>query len=283
MKLLITGANGQLGSCLLQLLKQNTSLGAEICALDENKLDICNLALTEEIITKEKPNIIINCSAYTDVDGCENNKDLAHNVNAIGVKNLTHCARLVDAKFVHISTDFVFDGKSNIPYNENDQTDPLNIYGKTKLDGEKFALEYEKSFVLRTAWLYGKNHKNFVSAIEKLSKDRKEISVVTDQTGSPTFAEDLSRCILNLILTENYGLYHCTNSGFCSKYEFAKEIVKLSGNDCSVSPCLSDKFPSPAKRPEFSALDCSKFEKALNITLRDWKTALKDYFEKEMP
>lgn len=282
MKLLITGASGQLGSSLLQVLKSE-SFKAEICTLDEKQLDICNLELAQGIITKEKPDIIINCSAYTDVDGCESNEALAHSVNTIGVENLTQCARLVGAKLVHISTDFVFDGNATHPYTENDQTAPLNIYGKTKLEGEKFALEYEKSFVFRTAWLYDRNKVNFVSTIEKLSKDRKEISVVTDQTGSPTFAEDLSRCILKLMLTENYGLYHCTNSGFCSKYEFAKEIVRLSGNNCKVNPCLSDKFPSPAKRPEFSALNCSKLEKTLNINLRDWKTALKDYFEKEMP
>lgn len=282
MKLLITGASGQLGSSLLQVLKSET-FKAEICALDEKQLDICDLESTERIITREKPDIIINCSAYTDVDGCESNEALAYMVNAWGVKNLTQCARLVGAKLVHISTDFVFDGNTTLPYCEDAPTAPLNVYGKTKLEGEKFALEYEKSFVLRTAWLYGRNKSNFVSTIEKLCKDRKEISVVTDQVGSPTFAEDLSRCILKLMLTENYGLYHCTNSGFCSKYELAKELVRLSGNNCLVSPCLSDKFPSPAKRPKFSALNCSKLEKTLNINLRDWKSAIKDYFKKEMP
>ncbi len=280
MKLLITGAAGQLGSSLLQALSTEK---IEFYSFSKAELNICDIKPTEKIITEIMPDIIVNCAAYTNVDGCESNEALAYQVNALGVKNLTQGAKSVNAKLLHISTDFVFDGSQSQPYTEDDITAPLNIYGRTKLEGEKFALEYHKAFVLRTAQVYSRSSNNFVSTIKRLAEERDEISVVTDQIGSPTLAEDLSQLILKLMITENYGLYHCTNNGFCSKYELAKEIVRLSGSDCRVKPCLSNKFPSPAKRPEFSALDCSKLESVLGESIRDWKTALKDFFKKEMP
>ncbi len=280
MKMLITGADGQLGKALLNSGKLDNF---QIISFIKEDLDITDKAKVLSVCESIKPDIIINCAAFTDVDGAESSPNTAYAVNVTGTENLVIGAKSIGAKLVHISTDFVFDGKNRTPYCENNRTAPLNVYGKTKLQGERFVLEYAKGFCLRTAWLYSREGKNFVNTIRHLSAQKESLSVVDDQVGSPTFTDDLIDYILRLCVTANYGLYHCTGGGFCSRFELAKEIVRLSGNNCTVASCKSGAFPTAAKRPAFSALDCSLLENTLSIKIRDWKLSLKSYFEKETP
>ena len=291
MKILITGANGQLGSELINILKSGKcALGeipdilknCEIAAFDVLELDITNTENVINTIKTEKPEIVINCAAYTNVDGAQDDCQTALNVNSNGVENLVKGCKTVNAKFVHISTDYVFDGKATTPYTESDEINPVSVYGKTKALGEKAAAEYDKAFIVRTAWLYGKTGKNFVKTILKLSSERENISVVNDQQGTPTNAEDLSFNILNLCVSENFGLYHCTGEGCCTWYDFACEIVALSKNNCKVNPCTTAEFKTKAQRPEYSVLENKALKDAQINFMRPWKTSLKDFI-KEMP
>lgn len=291
MKLLITGADGQLGHELCRILKLGKSdigkipdffEGCELLPCDINDLDITNRDAVLNFFNAEQPDIVINCAAYTNVDGCEADSDTAFKVNAQSVKNLADACKKTGAKLVHISTDYVFNGNSHIPYTEDDKPEPQNIYGKSKALGEKYALEYNKTFVLRTAWLYGKTGKNFVKTILRLAAERSSIAVVNDQYGTPTNANDLAHHILKVAATENYGIYHCTGKGECTWYDFACEIVRLSGKSCKVLPCSTEEYPTPTKRPKYSVLENRALEKNVGNEARHWKDALKDYFRTEM-
>ncbi|WP_446787722.1 dTDP-4-dehydrorhamnose reductase [Macellibacteroides fermentans] len=284
MKILITGCRGQLGSQIVNILKEGASeLGpiseeyrtAEIIGVDIEDLDISNLKAVNEFINKVKPDVVINPAAYTNVDGCESNQDLAFKVNSLGSRNLAIACEDIGAKLIHISTDYVFEGNGTVPYKEYDITNPVSVYGKTKLLGENYVREFcSRYFILRTAWLYGYNGNNFVKTIIKAAKEKGHLDVVNDQRGNPTNAEDLAHHILKLGLTEEYGVYHCTGAGECSWYDFAKAIVEYAGIECTVSPVTSDKINRAARRPSFSSLDNMMLRCSVGDEMREWRQAL---------
>lgn len=290
MKILITGCRGQLGSQIINILKEGASeLGtiqqdyrnAEIIGVDIEELDISNLELVKSFINEVKPDIVINPAAYTNVDGCENNRDLAFKANSLGPRNLAIACEQVGAKLIHISTDYVFRGNGTIPYREYDVTNPVSVYGKTKLLGENYVRECcPRYFILRTAWLYGYNGNNFVKTIMKAAKEKGHLEVVDDQRGNPTNAEDLAHHILKIALTDEYGIYHCTGTGECTWYDFAKAIVKFGGIECTVSPTTSNKINRAAKRPAFSSLDNMMLRCSVGDGMREWREALKVFLGK---
>lgn len=274
MKILITGANGMLGTDLTQLLTTQF----EVIAIDIQQLDLIDNEATIDYITNLKPNIIINCAAYTNVDGCETEIDIAYKVNAVAPRNIAVAANNINAKFLHISTDYVFDGETDKPYQEDDTTNPLCIYGKSKLMGEDHVKNLSsKYFILKTQWLYGRNGNNFVKTMLKLADESPSIKVVNDQFGSPTYTRDLCAVIEQIIKTENYGTYHITNSGVTSWYEFAKTIFTLSNIEVDLKPCTTEEFPRPAHRPKFSKLDNYFWRINGFSELRNYKEALKYY------
>ena len=291
MKILITGSNGQLGNELQRIISIGTSeIGevseiiktAEVFALDVDRLDITKLEEVKKVLTEINPDVVINCAAATNVDGCESNQDLAFKINAIGPRNLAIVSEEIGAKLVQVSTDYVFSGVGETPLTEFELTAPYSVYGKTKLLGEEYVRELcSKYYIVRTAWLYGYVGHNFVYTMMKLGNMKDEISVVNDQLGNPTHANDLAYHILKLIETEEYGVYHCTGKGECSWYDFASEIMKLSGRSCKVNPCTSEEYktmnPNAAKRPEFSSLDNMMLRCTVGDEMRDWKEALKSF------
>lgn len=273
MKILITGAYGMLGSDLRELLKEH-----ELIAAGSNDLDITNEESCMDFILNKRPEIVINAAAYTAVDDCESNFDDAYAVNAIGPRNLAIACNTMDIPLVHVSTDYVFDGTKTTPLVEDDKLGPKSAYGKTKLEGENFIQEStEKFFILRTAWLYGEHGGNFVQTMLDLAKDYDEITVVNDQKGSPTFSYDLANAISELLESDKYGIYHLTNDGECTWYEFSKEIFKIAGIDINVRPVTTDEFPRPAPRPSYSVLSNEKWKNAGFSPMRDYNEALKDY------
>lgn len=290
MKILITGAKGQLGNELCSIISKGKSeIGkipyeykdCVIIATDVDELDITNTAEVLEFVKENKPDIIFNCAAMTNVDGCETQYETAFKINAMGVRNLSVAAERVGAKFVHISTDYVFAGDGTKPYAEWDTTNPQSIYGKSKRLGEEYALQFcKKTFVVRTSWLYGYVGKNFVKTMRNLGRTKDEIKVVNDQRGNPTNANDLAHHLLKLGVTEEYGIYHCTGEGECTWYVFAKKIMEYSNLPCRVNPCTSEEFPSPTKRPAFSSLNNLALKCTVGNEMRNWEEALKEYISK---
>ena len=290
MKIVITGAKGQLGTQLINIIKAGKSeIGSiderykdsEIVGIDIEDLDISNLDDVVDFINKEKPDIIINPAAYTNVDACESNEDLAYKVNSLGARNLAIAAENLGIKLVHVSTDYVFEGNGVKPYKEYDMPGPVGVYGKTKYLGESFIKEFcSKHFIVRTAWLYGYDGNNFVKTIMKAAKERQELQVVDDQRGNPTNAEDLAHHILKIALTQEYGVYHCTGEGECSWYDFASKIVELSNIECKVSPCDSEQYKRAAKRPAYSSLDNMMLRCTVGNEMREWEEALKEFIQK---
>ena len=287
MKILITGSNGQLGNELQTALKQMRTEIKEISsiyknaivfAMDVNDLDITDEAKVEKTMGVIKPDIVINCAAYTNVDKCEEEQELAYNLNALAAKYLAIACEKNGAKLCHISTDYVFSGTGNTPFLETDDCAPQSVYGKTKYEGERFVKDNcSKYFIVRTSWLYGYVGQNFVKTILRIAKENDSIKVVNDQLGNPTNANDLAYHILKLIETNEFGTYHCTGKGICSWFDFACSIVKFAGIDCNVIGCTTEEFPRPAKRPAYSALDKTNLDKAVKDEMRDWKEALKQY------
>jgi len=290
MKILITGCKGQLGNELQNIIKMgSTEIGqvsksikeSEVTALDVDELDITNLIEVKKKIAILKPDVLINCAAATNVDGCESNENFAFKVNSIGPRNLAIASAEIDAKLVQISTDYVFSGVGDRPLTEYDLTSPCSVYGKTKLLGENYVREFSsKYFIVRTAWLYGCVGNNFVYTMRKLGKEKNYINVVNDQRGNPTNANDLAYHILKLIETEEYGVYHCTGKGECTWYEFAKMIIELSGEKCEVKPCTSEEYKTIAKRPEYSSLDNMMLRNNVGDEMREWQYALKSFVDK---
>ena len=291
MRIMITGAAGQLGNELCSILSTGTAeigkisdvyKNAQVFAADIADFDITDMPSTEKYIDGIKPDIIINCAAMTNVDGCETARETAFSVNAAGVRNLAVCAKKAGAKFIHISTDYVFAGNGKKPYCEWDIIDPQSVYGASKALGEKYALAFcDKTFIVRTSWLYGYVGKNFVKTVRRVLKEKGKITVVNDQRGNPTNANDLAFHLLKIAVTNDYGIYHCTGEGECSWYEFASKIAEYSGYDPSVvSPCTSDEYPSPTKRPAYSSLDNLALKCGVGNEMRDWQTALKEYIGK---
>lgn len=289
MKLLITGSSGQLGTQLQKILSSGSSeLGpidsayskAELRCVDYDKLDITNLKEVKAFISSFRPDIIINCAAYTNVDKCESDYETAFKVNSIGPRNLAIGANMVGAKLLHVSTDYVFNGEGTIPFKEYDNAFPVSAYGKTKLLGEQYVRENLKQyFIVRTAWLYGYYGKNFVYTIMKAGEEKGHLDVVDDQRGNPTNAEDLAYHILKIALTEEYGIYHCTAAGECSWYDFASEIIKLSGIKCTVTPITSKELGRTAERPAFSSLDNVMLRATVGDEMRTWQEAIKYFIE----
>ena len=295
MKLLITGSKGQLGTELQRQLAAGGSVlgklpdalvGAQLACYDIDRLDITDLAAVRRVFADERPDVVINCSAFTNVDGCEKEHDAAFRVNAIGPRNLAMAAAGCGAKLVHVSTDYVFSGRPNggIPLDEAARPDPVSAYGSTKLLGEEYVRQLcPNSLILRTAWLYSYTGKNFVFTMINAGKKFGKLTVVNDQLGNPTNAEDLASEILRLIAAGACGLYHCTGNGICSWYEFACEIIRLAGVNATVTPCTSDEYaaahPEAARRPAWSALDNRMLRCTIGDNMRDWKAALACFFE----
>lgn len=289
MKILITGSKGQLGNELQDIIKTGKAeigkvseeiKNSEVFALDVEELDITNLGQVKKVLNEIKPDVVINCAAATNVDGCESNKDLAFKINSIGPRNLAMVCEVIGAKLVQVSTDYVFSGVGEVPLTEYDLTAPYSVYGKTKLKGEEYVREFSsKYYVVRTAWLYGYVGKNFVYTMMNLGEQKESLNVVNDQKGNPTNANDLAYHILKLIETEEYGIYHCTGKGECTWYDFAKLIMELSGRSCVVSPCTSEEFKTPAKRPEYSSLDNMMLRCTIGDEMRHWKEALKNFMD----
>jgi len=275
---LITGGAGQLGQALQAEL---TSQGINYVATNSSQLDITNPLLVTELVDSIKPEVIINAAAWTDVDGAESNEFAAFQVNAIGPQNLAISAKKMGARMVQVSTDYVFSGESTAPWSEAADHNPQSLYGSTKSAGEKFVLNElpDASYVVRTAWLYSADRKNFAKAMTKLALSGEgEVRVVNDQVGQPTFAADLAKQIANLVLSNSpNGIYHGTNSGQATWFEFAQEIFKLVGADSSrVIPVSTSEFPRPAKRPSYSVLGHDNWAKTKVAPMRDWRIALAD-------
>ena len=292
MKILITGASGQLGTEIQRQLKNGGSaLGpvperlknATIIATDVAELDITDRDATIAFVRRHQPDTIISCAAFTNVDGCETNPEAAFKVNAIGASNLAQAAERINARLIHVSTDYVFRGEGNKPLDESERVDPKSVYGKTKALGEEYVKNFcHRYFIVRTAWLYGYAGKNFVKTIVNAGKKFGRLEVVSDQLGNPTNAEDLAHHILQLAVSHDYGVYHCTGEGVCSWYEFASEIIRLSGVDATVAPCTSAEYsakhPAAADRPAWSALENRMLACTVGNHMRDWKEALADFF-----
>ena len=292
MKILITGASGQLGTEIQRQLKNGGSaLGpvperlqnATVIATDVDELDITDRDATIAFVRRHQPDTIISCAAFTTVDGCETNPEGAFKVNAIGASNLAQAAERINARLIHVSTDYVFRGEGDKPLDESERVDPKSVYGKTKALGEEYVRNFcHRYFIVRTAWLYGYAGKNFVKTMVNAGKKFGKLEVVSDQLGNPTNAEDLAHHLLQLAVSHDYGVYHCTGEGICSWYEFASEIIRLSGVDATVSPCTSAEYsakhPAAADRPAWSALENRMLACTVGNHMRDWKVALADFF-----
>ena len=273
MKILITGSNGMLGHDLCEVLDSH-----ELILTTSKTLDITDQSHVMDFICDIKPDIVINSAAYTDVDGCEENKDLAYSVNGDGVKNLALACREIDACLVHISTDYVFDGSATEPIAEDGQIGPISVYGKSKLRGEEAIQEIlDKYFIVRTAWLYGINGKNFPKTMLELAENHSEITVVYDEVGTPTYTPDLAYGISELIETDYYGIYHLTNSGKCSWCEFSRYIFEIAEKDVNVIPVTAAEFARPAPRPSYSVLENKNWVEHGFKPLRDYKEAIQEY------
>jgi dTDP-4-dehydrorhamnose reductase len=290
MKILVTGAEGQLGKELGGLLSDPAMLhslkDADVVYTDAAELDITDMESIKGFRPGFVPEIIINCAAFTAVDAAEEQQELCFAVNATGPANLARHASDVGALLVHISTDYVFDGKNCVPYTEEDTRVPLGVYGVSKARGEELIEESGADFVIiRTSWLYSGEEKNFFKTILDLASRRDSLSVVFDQTGTPTLAKELAGAIVTVCerysgdrVNFPYGIYHYSNEGVCSWYDFACEIVALSGNSCVVSPVTSSEYPAKSPRPSFSVLDKSKIKRNFGIRIPHWRRALEDFY-----
>ncbi|HQV59287.1 MAG: dTDP-4-dehydrorhamnose reductase [Chitinophagaceae bacterium] len=274
-KILITGSNGQLGKELKRL--ENSFPQFNFIFLSREDLPIHHYELVRNFFKGYQPQFLINCAAYTAVDRAESEKELAFQVNGESVGVLAAVCKEYQTKFIHISTDYVFDGTATVPYKEDSLTNPQSVYGASKLEGEKEALRFNPdSIIIRTSWVYSEFGKNFVKTMLKLMNEREELNVVSDQFGSPTYAADLAEAILQIISSGQWhpGIYHYSNEGKISWYEFAVAIKALSGNVCKVNPIPTSQYPTPAKRPAYSVLDKTKIQSAFSVRIKDWKTSL---------
>lgn len=280
MNILITGANGQLGHEMQRVAKESNDkyIFTDVAEGYEN-LDITNLDAIRQTVKENNIEVIVNCAAYTNVDRAESDIPTADLINNTAAGNLATAMKEVDGTLIHVSTDYVFQGDRNIPCREDWPTNPLGVYGKSKLAGEK-SIEATgcRHIILRTAWLYSQWGKNFVKTMQSLTASKDSLKVVFDQVGTPTFAGDLADAIAHIINTrqlDKTGIYHFSNEGVCSWFDFAKVICELSGNTCDIQPCYSEEFPSPVKRPHFSVLDKSKLKSTFGIKVPYWTDSLK--------
>jgi dTDP-4-dehydrorhamnose reductase len=281
MKILITGSYGQLGSEIKDLSVKYPQW--QFLFTDADSLDITDEKRVREYITDENPGFIINCAAYTAVDRAESDADNALKLNTLAPLYLAKAAKMVNSGYINISTDYVFNGETFIPYCETDAEDPRSVYGKTKLEGERMIMpEYPDSVIIRTSWLYSSYGNNFVKTMLRLGQQNSTVNVVIDQVGTPTYAADLAAAILSVVNIyesdhEKYipGIYHYSNEGVASWFDFAKSIFEISGTDCKVLPVMSDQFPVKAKRPHYSVLNKSKIKSTFGIEIPYWRDSLK--------
>jgi len=292
MNVLITGSNGQLGSELRELVN-NSTLNTQHSTFhftDRNTLDITDSHAIESFCLENNIEVIINCAAYTAVDKAEDDEINADKVNHLAVKNLAQIAKDKNIKLIHISTDYVFDGQAYKPYTESDITNPQSVYGQTKLDGEKAMREVnpKNSIIIRTSWVYSSYGANFVKTMLRLGKEKEQLGVIFDQIGSPTYAKDLAKVIIHIIqhstlnTQHSVEIYHYSNEGVTSWYDFAKTIFELSDIQCDVKPIETKEYPTPATRPHYSLLNKSKIKKEFNLTIPYWKDSLSDCITKIM-
>ena len=277
--ILVVGGRGMLGTDLVSLLQGDPSVTA--ASADLGEIDITDAGSIGRCLDSVRPNAIINCAAFTNVDACETQEQTAFAVNALGPELLAKACAPRGIRLLQISTDYVFDGTRTEPYLPGCPPSPSSAYGRTKLAGERaVAANCPNHLIVRTAWLYGKHGKNFVHTILRLANEKPELRVVSDQVGSPTFTRDLAPLLAKLALADATGITHATNSGRCSWFEFACEIVKLAGLTTPVKPIPSSEYPTPAKRPAFSVLDCSRTEHLAGMKIRHWRDALAEFLRK---
>jgi dTDP-4-dehydrorhamnose reductase len=292
MRILVTGKNGQLGQSIKKIVNAKSNKNQysdDFIFIGRKELDFSDENnISNYFDNNDKFDIIINCAAYTAVDKAEEEKDLANQVNHLVVKQLAEIANKQQAKLIHISTDYVFDGESDKPYKEYDTTNPINVYGKTKLAGEKVLQEImpTNAMIIRTSWVYSEFGNNFVKTMLRLGKERDELNVVSDQMGSPTYATDLAGVILEIINNKEFSeldqttqIYHCSNEGKISWYDFSKEIFKLAKVDCKVNPITTEQYPTPARRPRNTLMDKDKIRSVFGTKQPFWKTSLVKYIQ----
>ncbi len=275
MKILVTGAKGQLGSDVASELKKR---GHDVVAADIAEMDITESESADNFIREVQPDVVVHCAAYTAVDAAESDADRCEKINVQGTENIAKACAAVGAKIIYLSTDYVYDGKGDKPHTEDELPAPLSVYGRTKLGGEAAVKKYtDRYFIVRTSWVFGKNGKNFVRTMLALSETRDSLSVVCDQVGSPTYTPDLAGLLADMCESEAYGIYHATNEGFCSWYEFAKEIFALSGKTVDVQPVLTKDYKCAAVRPLNSRLSKDKLSANGFARLPEWRDALARY------
>ncbi len=277
MKVLVTGYNGQLG---FDVIRELNSRSVECRGVDRDDFDITNRDETVGYICNYKPDTVVHCAAYTAVDRAEDDEENCRRVNVDGTKNIAIACEKIGAKMLYVSTDYVYGGAGDAPFEPSDMTDPKNVYGRTKLDGEKAVMKHlKKYFIVRTSWVFGINGSNFVKTMLRLGDERDELNVVCDQVGSPTYTPDLARLICDLIATERYGIYHGTNENYCSWAEFASEIMKLGGKNTRINPVRSEEYPVKAERPHNSRLSKKCLDDAGIKRLPTWQNALKRFIK----
>ena len=277
MRVFVTGVKGQLGYDVMNELEKQ---GLEGIGVDIDEMDITDADQVNKVIKEAAPDAVIHCAAYTAVDAAEDNEEICRKVNAQGTENIAKVCEELDIKMMYISTDYVFNGQGERPWEPDDEREPLNVYGQTKYEGELAIEEHvKKFFTVRIAWVFGVNGKNFIKTMLNLGKTHDHLTVVNDQTGSPTYTYDLARLLVDMIQTDKYGRYHATNEGICTWYEFACEIFKQAGMDVSVAPVSSDEYPAKAKRPSNSRMDKSKLTANGFQPLPTWKDALSRYLK----
>lgn len=282
-RVLVIGAKGMLGRDLVRILQASFCTDPyskwEVLGWDIDEIDIREEKNTVTMIENLKPKIVINVAAFTNVDGCELEKEKAFAINAEGMKHVALGALRCHAKVVYLSTDYIFNGKKGEPYVEDDPPNPLNVYGQSKLRGERYVQELvEEGLIIRTQWLYGRYGKNFVASILRQAREKKTLSIVNDQIGSPTYTVDLSKAISALIQRDARGIFHAANDGLCTWYNFGKAILEISGMEgVKVMPISSRELNLPAVRPPYSVLQCQKLKQEIGMTMRPWAEALKDF------
>ena len=273
--ILVTGSTGQLGS---DVVKELLKRGYSTLSPNRSEFNLCSEDSIRNYILNSNCEAIVHCAAYTQVDKAEDEKDLCIKINATATKHIVKCAKILDIPMIYISTDYVFDGTKDGKYTENDETNPINIYGESKLAGEKYVQEIlDKYYIVRTSWVFNINGKNFIETMLRLSKANNQLSIVNDQIGSPTYTKDLSRLLVDMLETSKYGLYHATNEGYCSWYEFANTIFKLANINIDIKAINSNEYASRAKRPMNSKLSKDKLIEYGFKPLPNWEDALKDY------
>ncbi len=280
--ILLIGADGMLGSQVAEQLKQKNQTFYQSVLKPEHEqhlaLDITNKQQVLDLIDQIKPECIINCSAYTDVDGAEKNEELATLINGTGAENLSLACNMSDSHLIHISTDYVFDGQATIAYQPEDPVAPQSAYGRSKLIGEEKIQDIAKSWtIIRTAWLYGPDGNHFIKTILNLARKNDQLKIVNDQKGCPTYTVELAKCIIDFSANKTKGMFHFCNSPECSWYDFALEAINMSNIKCEVNPCTTEEFPRPAPRPSFSVLNCDKTDKHLSWARSSWQDTLKHY------